>query len=47
MIYEVEENTFIRYFFEKIIFEESKLYEKTDAKGKKLKPFYKKEYYVL
>lgn len=44
---EIEENTFIRYWFEQLIFEECKLHEKVNKKGKSLKPFYKKGDYVL
>lgn len=39
--HEVEENTFARYFFEKLVFDKYKVSEEMDSKGKKLKPFYK------
>ncbi|KLA07078.1 hypothetical protein B4086_5554 [Bacillus cereus] len=38
---EVEENTFTRYFFEKLVFEKYKVVETVAKKGKKIKPFYK------
>lgn len=44
---ELEENAFIRFWFEQLIFEEFKLHDKTDAKGKPLKPFYKTKDYIL
>lgn len=39
--HEIEENTFMRYFFEKLVFNKFKLTEKIDSKGKMMKPFYK------
>ncbi|WP_324655188.1 hypothetical protein [Bacillus paranthracis] len=44
---EVEENAFIRFWFEKLIFEEFNLHEKINKKGKPLKPFFKAKDYIL
>lgn len=38
---EVEENTFTRYFFEKLVFEKYKVVETVAKKGEKMKPFYR------
>lgn len=38
---EVEENTFTRYFFEKLVFEKYRVVETVAKKGEKIKPFYK------
>lgn len=38
---ELEENTFTRYFFEKLVFEKYKVVDTVAKKGEKIKPFYK------
>ncbi|PER55642.1 hypothetical protein CN495_07770 [Bacillus thuringiensis] len=38
---EVEENTFTRYFFEKLVFDKYKVVETVANNGEKIKPFYK------